>query len=241
MRKWTFTVCLAVWGAGLATASIALAEATSQPASQQTTQPTTTQAASEADAIKATADKAAAGILEALALGDPAKEAKVRAVMTAFYVKRIAWEPNDDKIKELERQLAKAPKDSAEAGAKELQTELKALDDELARMREALLADLGKVLSSGQIETVKDKMTYGRAKLLYNDITAKHDLSEEQKARVAALLTAAREQAMIAGSAADKHRLFNQALAQVNAYLATQPARIAPAAAPVPTTQPANP
>jgi predicted polyphosphate/ATP-dependent NAD kinase len=82
------------------------------------------------------------------------------------------------------------------------------------------------------METVKDKMTYGQAKLIYNDANAKHALSDEQKAAIAKILADAREQAIVAGSAADKHRIFNQALAQVNAYLAAQAVPPAPPAQP---------
>ena len=66
-------------------------------------------------------------------------------------------------------------------------------------MHEALLADLGKVLTAEQIDTVKDAMTYGRGKIVYNKIVADHNLTDAQKAAVAKLLADARDAGLDAG------------------------------------------
>jgi hypothetical protein len=199
-----------------ASEAVAAAE---QPASGPASQPTTTQAASDEEAVKATAEKRTADVLKALALTDPAAEARVRDVLTAFFIKRITWGPNDDKIKDLDSQLAKAKQEGNSERVKALTEQVTALRAELLAMHEALVAELGKVLTGEQIDTIKDALTYGRGKIVYNKIVADYVLTDAQKAAVAKLLNQARDQAWMAGSASDKHRIFDKAVGRVNIYL----------------------
>jgi hypothetical protein len=192
---------------------------TGAPAGEAASQPTTTQAASDADVLKATAEKRTAGVLEALALTDAAAEAKVRDVLTAFFVTRITWGPNDDKIKDLDKQLAKARKDGTEEQVKALAEQVAALRGELVAMHEVLVAELGKVLTPQQIDTVKDALTYGRGKIVYNKIVTDHVLTDVQKAAVAKLLNDARDRAWMEGSSSDTHKVFDKAVGRVNIYL----------------------
>ncbi len=230
MRK--FVLMMVAAGMGMAWACVAAAQEASQPASELAadrpteatsgsgSQPTATQGAGEEDTVKVTAEARTQKILEALALTDPAAEARVRDVLVAFHVKRITWGPNDDRIKDLDKQLAKAKRDGGDPQrVKELTDELEGLRGELAAMCEAFLAELGKTLTAEQIDTVKDVMTYGRAKIVYNKYTAEHDLTDAQKAVVAKLLAEARDQAWMAGSAPDKHKMFDKAVGRVNIYL----------------------
>jgi DNA-binding MarR family transcriptional regulator len=189
------------------------------PAGGAVSQPTTTQAAGGEEAVKATAEKRTADVLKALALADAAAEAKVRDVLTAFFVKRITWGPNDDKIKDLEAQLAKLKKDGDEAKVKQLTAQIAALRAELVAMHDALVADLAKVLRPEQIDTVKEVLTYGRGKIVYNKIVTDHVLTDLQKAAVAKLLNDARDKAWMEGSSSDKHKVFDKAVGRVNNYL----------------------
>ena len=208
------TTTQATSGSAVLTASGPTTLATSQPATRRTL--------SEAESIQATAEKRAAGVLEGLATDDATKQAKARQILTAFYVKRISWAPHDERLKDLDRQLAKALQAKDEAQVYTIRAERSALRGELARMRESLLAELGGVLTPEQIQTVKDRMTYGRAKILYDDYIAKHTLTDRQKAIVAQALTDARDQAMMAAGAGDKHRIFTQTAAELDNYLDAQ-------------------
>jgi hypothetical protein len=196
--------------------------ATSGSAELTTSQPATRRTLSEAESIQATAEKRAAGVLEGLAPLDAAKQAKARQILVAFYVKRISWAPHDERLKELDRQLAKALQAKDEAQVYTIRAERSVLRGELARMRESLLTELGGALTPEQIQTVKDRMTYGRAKILYDDYLAKHTLTDRQKAIVAQALTDARDQAMMAAGAGDKHRIFTQTAAELDNYLDAQ-------------------
>lgn len=230
MRK--LALVMVVAGTGLALAAMAAAQEPGQPASkpaagpavvaasEPASVPATTQAVSEEEQLKATAQKRTAAILETLALTDKAVEAKVRDILVAYHVKRIGWGANDDKIKDLEKQLAKAKGDKDDKKVKELEEQIAGLKDELTDMCETFLVDLGKLLSAEQIDTVKDVMTYGRAKIIYNKIVADNALTDAQKAAVAKILADARDQAWKAGSSGDKHKIFdNKAVGRVNNYV----------------------
>ncbi|MGA2266068.1 MAG: DUF3826 domain-containing protein [Phycisphaerae bacterium] len=209
--------------AGSSTALTASQPTTTQAASSSTTlttsQPATRKAPSEAEIIQATAEKRAAVALEGLLPADAAKEAKARQILVAFYAQRIAWAPHDERLKDLDRLLARALQAKDEAQVYAIRAERSALRGELVRMRESLLAELAGVLAPEQIQTVKDRMTYGQATILYDEYLAKHTLTDRQKAIVAQALTDARDQAMMAAGAGDKHRIFTQTAAELNNYL----------------------
>ncbi|MCJ7543326.1 MAG: DUF3826 domain-containing protein [Phycisphaerae bacterium] len=194
-------------------------EPATQPEGEPVSQPTTAQAARDEEMLQVTAEKRTKTVLDALALTDPSAQAQVRDVLIAFYVKRITWGPNDDKIKDLNKQLAKATQANDEPKVKELTEQLAGLQAERAAMHQALLTELGKTLTPERIGTVKDAMTYGRAKLLFNHYTAEHALTDAQKAVIAKLLADAREQAWMLGSSDDKHKVFDKAVGKVNTYL----------------------
>jgi hypothetical protein len=139
--------------------------------------------------------------------------------LTAFFIKRITWGPNDDKIKDLEAQLTKANREGNAELAKQLAAQVGALRAELLVMHETLVADLAKVLTPEQIDTMKEALTFGRGRLVYNDVITKHVLTDVQKAAIAKLLNAGRDVAWMAGSADDKHAIMGKAVGRVNNYL----------------------
>jgi hypothetical protein len=79
------------------------------------------------------------------------------------------------------------------------------------------------MLTPGQVETVKDEMTYNKVR---NDSAAFNDmlpnLTEEQKAYIIAQLKEAREIAMDQGSSKEKHEVFGKYRGRINNYLAKQ-------------------
>jgi len=179
-------------------------------------------AASTQQTITATAERRARGILKELALTDQAKAEKVHDIIVGFYVKRIAWGPKDEEMKQLARRLRSSATEKDQAQAEEIDKQIAALREELAAMRAGLLARLGEVLTPEQVETVKDVMTYKKVPLLLKACTRRNTLTDRQRAVVLKLLTDAREEAMVAGSSEDKHGIFNRAVGKVNLYLDAQ-------------------
>lgn len=91
----------------------------------------------------------------------------------------------------------------------------------LARLHFAYLAALSAELSADQIEQIKDAMTYGVAPNTYRVyLEMVPSLDDAQKRQILALLHEAREHAMCAGSAEEKHRWFGKYKGRINNTLA---------------------
>jgi hypothetical protein len=92
----------------------------------------------------------------------------------------------------------------------------------LLQQHELFIAHLNKVLTSGQIEKVKDGMTYN---VLNVTFTAYQDmiltLTDEQKKQIYTWLIEAREKAMDEGSSDDKHKMFGKYKGKINNYLSS--------------------
>ena len=167
-----------------------------------------------------------ADILKVLALDDQAKAAKVHDTIIAQYRALKAWhDENDPKLK--------AAKHDTNALA-EIHASLKTLHDQF-------LSNLAVNLTSDQVEKVKDKMTYGKVQFTYGGYVNQYpDLSDENKAKILAMLKEAREEAMDGGSAEEKTAVFQRYKGKINNYLSKQgihpqkskPAADASAAAP---------
>lgn len=188
----------------LATASV--------PLHAQTDLPAAASASSADEKQKATLEKHTKPILDALKLNDPAKEEKVRNGLAEFFTANTAWhQANDSKVKQLWNDFnharSKKNKDAADKA-------LAAIDDAYATFKpqhETLIRGLSSVLTRGQIETVEDVLTVNKVKVTYNvylQIFPK--LTDDQKAVVLKDLEAAREQAVDAGSMAEKSAFFKK-------------------------------
>lgn len=82
------------------------------------------------------------------------------------------------------------------------------------------LSKLMLFLDDSQIELVKDGMTYGVLPITYKGYCDMvRNLSEEQKKEIKVWLVEAREHAMDAGSADEKHKWFGKYKGRINNYL----------------------
>ena len=149
-----------------------------------------------------------ADILKALALSGTGKAARVHDAIITQYRALNAWHSgNDAKLK--------AARGDTNAVA-QIRASLKAL-------HETFLSQLAENLSPGQIDTVKDKMTYGKVQFTFAGYVAQYpDLSETNKDKILTLLKEAREEAMDGGSAAEKTAVFQRYKGKINNYLSKQ-------------------
>jgi len=175
---------------------------------QESTPPFT--AAEREAAYTQSIEKRATDILQLLALNDPAKSAKVHAVIVAQY---RALRARDEAIDTMLKSLGKEAPGSETNRAAILPVLSRALHDQF-------IAKLSTDLNAEQVERVKDKMTYNKVKVTYDaycEILS--NLSENEKARILAALKDAREEAMDGGSAAEKSAIFQKYKNQINANL----------------------
>jgi gas vesicle protein len=159
-----------------------------------------------------TIEKRAADILSALDLKDAAKSARVHDTVVAQYRALRDWQATN------EAQIKRIPNEAMTDLAERIER-MRA-----ARARKALhdqfIARLSRDLSPNQLETVKDKMTYGKVKVtydLYCEIVP--ELTEEHKGRILQLLKEAREEAMDGVTAAEKTAIFQKYKGKINIYL----------------------
>ena len=135
-----------------------------------------------------------ADILKALALTDTNRVAAVHDAVIAQYRSLRAWhDENDAKLK-----TARADTNAVA----QIRASLKTLHDKF-------LSVLAENLPPEQIETVKDKMTYGKVQFTFAGYVAQYpNLPDENKAEILRLLKLAREEAMDGGSADEKTAVF---------------------------------
>jgi len=95
-----------------------------------------------------------------------------------------------------------------------------ASDSSVKALHREYLDALSKYLTPSQIDMVKDGMTYGVLQRTYNAYLALlPDLTESQKKYIMDNLVEARELAMDAGSAEEKHAWFGKYKGRINNYL----------------------
>lgn len=157
-------------------------------------------------------------IVTALALTDAAKSNRVQEILVGQYRSLNAWhEQHDAEIKALN----KAGGDK-EAGEK-AKTKVAEIQATLKPTHDSFLAKLGAELTPEQIETVKDKMTYGKVQFTYKGfLQAVPDMTDEEKAHVLDLLKEARELAIDGGSAEEKTAIFGKYKGKINNYLSSR-------------------
>jgi Spy/CpxP family protein refolding chaperone len=187
----------------------ASAQADAQPVMST---PPVTQAEKEAMYNTAVNDRVVK-IMQSLSLTDAAKSNRVHDAITGHY--RVLR--SRDEV--IDYELANMP-----AGSPEKQAQRLAILPEMSKpLHEIFVATLAKDLTAEQIEMVKDKMTYGKVEFTYSaycSILPK--LTDEEKAKIMALLKQARDVAMDGGNAGEKSTIFQQYKDQINAYLTSR-------------------
>ncbi len=182
-----------------------VALALSALAADNKSSPTPEQAAAKYTGV---IDQRAQKIVAALGLTDSNTAAKVHGLIMDQYRTLNDWHnANDPQIK--------AARGDTAAVAK-IRASLKTLHDKY-------LADLARYLSPAQIETVKDKMTYGKVEFTFRGYCVQYPhLSDANQQAILKLLKEAREEAMDGGSAREKTAIFQRYKGRINNYLSKQ-------------------
>jgi Spy/CpxP family protein refolding chaperone len=165
-------------------------------------------------------EKRAQGVLEALNLRDSAKAAKVHDAVVAQYRALRTWHgANDATLKALGEELPKAGGEQAKA----IEEQVRRLKEPLKALHDRYLVELSAQLTPEQVEKVKDQMTYNKVRVTYDaycEIVP--NLTARDRARILELLKEAREEAMDAGSAAEKAAVFKKYKGRINNYLSAE-------------------
>lgn len=144
-------------------------------------------------------------ILKVLALTDTDQAARVHDGILAQYRALRAWHDENDAP-------LKTAKGDPNATAP-IRASLKVL-------HEHFLAALARDLTPGQIEQVKDKLTYGKVRFTFNGYVSQYpSLTDSHKAEILRLLKEAREEAMDGGNATEKTAVFQRYKGKINNYL----------------------
>lgn len=157
-------------------------------------------------------------IVGKLNLRDVDKKNRVRdAIADHYQTVNDIDDAAEVRIKEVKERLA-ADKSAADAAIKAVRDETQPY---LEKNHVHFLARLSADLSPQEIEEVKDGLTYGVLPLtfrVYQQMLP--NLTAEQSAQILAWLQEAREHAMDAGSAEEKHAWFGKYKGKINNYLA---------------------
>src|SRR5260370_14797646 len=160
------------------------------------------------------------GIVTDLALAEAAKSTRVHeTIMSQYRSLKARGEAIDAKLKETAKQ----------GGGKE--TDRAGLFQTMSKpLHEQFLSKLSAELTPEQVETVKDKMTYGKVKFTFDGYCSiVPGLTDQDKAKIMEMLKAAREEAIDGGSAKEKSDIFQKYKDQINEYLNTHGHEVAKA------------
>jgi Spy/CpxP family protein refolding chaperone len=146
-----------------------------------------------------------ASILKALALTDTNQVARVHDIIMAQWRALNAWHnENDAKLK-----AAKADTNAVVQ-----------IQESLKELHRKFIAALSQYLTPAQIETVKDKMTYGVVEVTYRAyLEIVPNLTDAEKAKILELLKEGREEAMDGGSSHEKAVIMKRYKGKINLYL----------------------
>ena len=180
--------------------------------------------AAPTDREQATLEKHIKPVLTALKLDDAAKEAKVRAILTAQLNALNTWHAqNDSEIKASWNEFNQARGKQNEAGADAALAKLDVIYGSFKPQHTKFISDLSAVLTPDQVETVEDTLTINKVHITYNAYQQIfHDLTPEQNAFILKNLKAAREEAIDAGAMTEKSAFFKKYKIKIEAYLTAQ-------------------
>ncbi|MEI6075908.1 MAG: DUF3826 domain-containing protein [Verrucomicrobiota bacterium] len=150
-----------------------------------------------------TLETRAADILHSLVLANPDQSRNVHDLIITHYRILKAWHTTND------------------ASLKSSDTnEVTITRAKLLNIHADFIAQLATQLSPGQIEIVKDKMTYGKVLFTFNGYMAAYPhLGESDQQLILDMLKQAREEAMECGSANEKSAVFKKFKGRINNYL----------------------
>jgi hypothetical protein len=173
---------------------------------------TTAAVVSAADKEQASLDKHIKPVLKFLKLPDPATEARVRDILASQFQALRAWhDANDAQIKPLWNDFNRARSAQNVTNANEALARIDAVYATFKPQHDKFLADLGAVLSPGQVEAVKDALTVNKVKVTYDVyLQIFPTLTDSQKAVVLQDLKSAREQAIDCESMNEKSAFFKK-------------------------------
>ncbi|RYZ30791.1 MAG: DUF3826 domain-containing protein [Chitinophagaceae bacterium] len=173
---------------------------------------TAEQEAAYTKAINDRSDK----IVAQLGVTDPAKAAKVQALIAGQYRSLSNLHTSrDNKIKEI-----KAKGDSKETTDAAVKKEEEEAQAQINKLHASYINQLSQHLSSDQVIKVKDGMTYNVTPNTYNSyLDMLPNLNADQKAQIMAWLVEAREHAMDAETSDKKHAWFGKYKGRINNYL----------------------
>ena len=156
-----------------------------------------------------------------LGLPDSAAFLRVRSIIAnQYYSLNTVYAERDEHLKSLKTQIPAPDKTTMDSVKKSIQ---EAVDTRVGQLHSAYLAKLATELNPQQIDKVKDGMTYSVLEVTFHGYQEElPDLTEEQKARILADLTEAREHAMDAESSEKKHAWFGKYKGRINNYLSAQ-------------------
>jgi hypothetical protein len=151
-------------------------------------------------------------VLDALDLGDAAKEITVSNVLSAFLVAHTAWhQTNDTTLKGYWNDFNHARSKQDKAGADKALAEIGEVYATFKPEHDKLVSGLATVLSPEQIATVEDVFTVNKVKVTYNTyLEIFPTLTDAQKEVVLKDLESARDEAVDAGSMTEKSAFFKK-------------------------------
>ena len=151
-------------------------------------------------------------ILDALNLQDAAKETNVSNVLSAFLTAHAAWhQANDAALKGYWNDFNHARSAQDKAGADKALAGIGGVYATFKPEHDKLISGLATVLSPEQIATVEDVLTVNKVKVTYNAyLEIFPTLTDEQKEVVLKDLESARDEAVDAGSMAEKSAFFKK-------------------------------
>lgn len=156
-------------------------------------------------------------IVAPLKFENAAKSARVRDLVAQQYAALAAVHAARDAQIKTAKSATGATKESIAAATAAARTAAEAAQDKL---HAAFLAQLTRELTPDEIEVIKNGMTYGvlpNTYRVYQQMLP--TLTAEQKAQILAWLTEAREHALTAGTADEKHAWFGKYKGKINNFL----------------------
>lgn len=166
------------------------------------------------------ASQRAGKIVNSLALEDEVVADKVRErIAMQYYNLNMIQGERDRALEELKKNNS-VSQEQIEVKEKKIRAESEA---RISKLHTEYLADLSQFLDTSQIDQVKDGMTYGVLLRTYNAyIALLPDLNDSQKDTIMNYLVKARDIAMDAGSAEEKHYWFGKYKGKINNYLSKE-------------------
>ncbi|AHF16846.1 DUF3826 domain-containing protein [Niabella soli] len=169
-------------------------------------------------AYKKSIEARAYKIVTPLDLKDSVKFYKVRDVVAKQYIELSAIDARDAAAV---KTIKNAAKDKAATDAA-LADQQKKLTAEKTQQHKVYLTQLSKYLDAGQIDVIKNGMTYNVLPLTYKGyLEMIPRLTTEEKQYIMNALVEARELAIDAGSSEKKHAWFGKYKGRINNYLSS--------------------